>query len=167
MLIRKTREEEIGALLGLYAAARRFMAENGNPTQWGAARPSDATVAQDVRAGESYVCEQGGRIAAAFAFRLGDDPTYAEIRDGAWPDDGPYGVVHRLVSAGVARGAAAVCLDWAFAQCGSLRIDTHENNAPMRALLEKCGFSPCGRIFAADGTERLAFYKGAGPIGSK
>lgn len=157
MQIRKTRPEELDALLALYAAARRFMAANGNPTQWGTSRPSRETVERDVCAGDSYVCLHEGRIAAAFSFCLGEDPTYAEIWDGAWPNAAPYGVVHRLASAGIMRGAGAACLSWATAQCANVRIDTHAANAPMRRLLARQGFVCCGRIYAADGTERLAF----------
>ena len=167
MRIRKTRPDEIELLLQMYADARRCMAENGNPTQWGATRPSAGTVTRDVQEGGSYVCEHNGRVAAAFCFLIGEDPTYLEIWDGAWLESGPYGVVHRLVSNGSARGAAAACLDWALAQCRSLRIDTHENNAPMRALLKKCDFHYCGRIRASDGTDRLAFQKCLPPGGAK
>ena len=67
------------------------------------------------------------------------------------------GVVHRLASR--ARGAGAFCVEWCFEQCGSLKIDTHENNAPMRGLLAKLGFAYCGVIWVLDGEERIAFQK--------
>lgn len=35
MEIRKTRPQELDAVMALYARARAFMAENGNPSQWG------------------------------------------------------------------------------------------------------------------------------------
>ena len=36
-------------------------------------------------------------------------------------------------------------------------MDTHQDNAPMRHLMEKMGFSHRGTIYVEDGTARLAF----------
>ena len=38
-----------------------------------------------------------------------------------------------------------------------LRIDTHENNRPMRHLCESRGFTQCGIIYVDDGSPRIAF----------
>ena len=35
MTIRQAREAELGRILQIYADARAFMRENGNPDQWG------------------------------------------------------------------------------------------------------------------------------------
>ena len=75
-------------------------------------------------------------------------------------DDSPYGVVHRITTDRKARGTATFCLNWAVRQAGGhLRIDTHEDNRPMRKLLEKLGFSRRGTVVVEDGTERIAFEK--------
>lgn len=158
-LIRLTRGEDVPALMALYEDARRFMAQTGNPRQWGPNRwPPEDLIRRDIEAGHSHVCEIGGRIAGTFFFDAGEaiEPTYAVIEDGAWIADGPYGVVHRIA----ARGCGRLCLDWAFARCGHLRIDTHPDNRPMQRLLEKCGFKYCGIIHVAqDNDPRLAFEK--------
>ncbi|MEG2939218.1 MAG: GNAT family N-acetyltransferase, partial [Oscillospiraceae bacterium] len=41
----------------------------------------------------------------------------------------------------------------------SIRVDTHEKNLPMRAMLEKNGFVYCGRVLLsdADNAPRIAF----------
>ena len=53
-----------------------------------------------------------------------------------------------------------ICINWAFEQCGHLRIDTHGDNTVMRNLLEKLGFLPCGTIYVEeDDFPRLAFEK--------
>lgn len=159
MNIRKTTRNDLPALLALYAGARRFMREQGNPNQWGGSRPSEAILRADIGAGVSYVCEQGDALLAAFSFWVGGEPTYARIENGAWLNDAPYGVVHRLASARQMRGAGQFCLEWCFAQCGNLRIDTHTNNRPMQNLLRKLGFAYCGVIYLEDGAPRLAFQK--------
>ena len=35
MKIRKSTEQDIERMMEIYAYARKFMAENGNPNQWG------------------------------------------------------------------------------------------------------------------------------------
>ena len=162
MLIRRAVRSDLPALERLYARARVFMAENGNPTQWGETYPLELQmedVTEDIALGRSYVCEEDGRVVAAFMFTGGPDPTYAVIEEGQWPDDEPYGVVHRIATGGARKGAGEFCLNWCLERCGNLRIDTHENNQPMRGLLEKMGFRYCGVIHVEDGTPRLAYCR--------
>ena len=163
MQIRKTRPEELAAVMGMYEEARQFMRENGNPTQWGTTEPRRERIEQDIRQGNSYVCECDGRIAATFFFAVMEDPTYAKIYDGAWAEDAPYGVVHRITTDRKTKGAASFCLSWAFAQAGGhLRIDTHADNIVMQKLLAKNGFAFRGIIYVEDGTARRAYEKCAG-----
>ena len=154
--IRPAQERELDALYALYAHARAFMAKNGNPTQWGQNRPSDLRIRQDVEQGIGYVLEEEGRVLAAFALADGPEPTYAEIC-GAWKRDVPYGVIHRVACAEHGRGLAGQCIAFCKERYDSLRIDTHENNHPMRALVAKCGFAYCGVIRIENGDERYAY----------
>lgn len=159
MEIRKTRPEEIDQVMAVYAHARQFMAEHGNPNQWGTTKPVREEVVEDIAQGYSYVCLENGRIAATFFYREGIDPTYVKIYDGAWIKEAPYGVVHRIASAGIVKGAGSFCLNWAYTRCGNLRIDTHRDNIVMQNTLQKNGFVYCGIIHLADGEERLAYQK--------
>ena len=164
MTIRKSTAQDIDRMMAIYARARAFMADHGNPNQWGPTRwPPRALIEQDVREGHSYVClDDDGHIVGTFYFIQGRDiePTYRDITDGAWTDDGPYGVVHRIASDGSRKGVGAFCLNWAFEQCGHLRIDTHGDNAVMQNLLGKLGFVHCGTIYVAeDDFPRLAYEK--------
>ncbi|MCL2603637.1 MAG: NAD-dependent DNA ligase LigA [Defluviitaleaceae bacterium] len=144
--IRKTTNDDLDTVMDIYAYARKTMKESGNPDQWGDDHPPRATIEGDIRAGLSYVCESGGRVIAVFYFNIAADPTYTRI-DGNWLDDTlPYGVVHRIARAEGAKGAGKACLEWCYALCGNIRIDTHKNNAPMIKLLEKSGYGYCGVI---------------------
>ncbi len=147
----------------IYARARQFMAEHGNPNQWGPTNwPPEALLCEDIAAGNSYVCEEAGDVVATFFYVSGQDiePTYRKITDGAWRDDEPYGVVHRIAVSGTVRGAASFCINWAFAQCGHLRIDTHGDNYVMQNLLTKLGFAHRGSIYGVeDPYPRLAHEK--------
>lgn len=159
MLIRQTRPEELEELMALYASARIFMAEHGNPSQWNTSYPERSVIENDIRSGHSYVCEAKGCIAAAFFYSEGEESAYETLEEGRWLCDAPYGVVHRIASAGTVRGAAAFCLAWAFDQCGNVKIDTHRDNYVMQKLLKKCGFVYCGIIRLTDGTERMTYQK--------
>ena len=84
----------------------------------------------------------------------------ARHEDGAWRDPSPYGVVHRLAGDGSVRGTGAFCLDWAYRQCGHLRVDTHGDNRVLQNLLGKLGFVHCGTIYVEeDPYPRLAYEK--------
>ena len=159
MEIRKTALQDLDRVMALYAAARAFMRTSGNPNQWPEHYPPRELIAREIEQGFSYICLDDGAIAAVFSLVEGEDPTYQSIYDGAWLKDGPYVTVHRICVAKQGQGVGAFCLQWCLEQCGNLRIDTHRDNQPMQALLKKCGFTYCGRIFIADGSERLAFQK--------
>ena len=128
MEIRKTKPEEAAHVMRLYENARSFMAAHGNPSQWGTSYPQEDLILRDISAGNSYVCEEYGNIIAVFYYKEGDDPTYARIFSGQWLNELPYGAVHRITSDGTVKGTAGFCLDWAFRQCGNLKIDTHKDN---------------------------------------
>ena len=164
MEIRKTTEQDIGRLMEIYAYARDFMAKTGNPNQWGPTNwPPEVLLRNDIKEGSSYVCtNDNGTVIGTFYFIQGKDiePNYREITDGAWLDDSAYGVVHRLASDGSERGIGQFCINWAFAQCGHMRIDTHTDNKVMQKLLTKLGFQRCGIIYVIeDNYPRYAYEK--------
>ncbi len=164
MRIRKSETVDISRIMEIYARARKFMAENGNPNQWGPTNwPPEALIREDISNGNSYVClNDEDRIIGTFFYTQGDDiePTYREIEDGAWIEPGPYGVVHRVASDGTEKGTGAFCINWAYGQCGHLRMDTHGDNRVMQNLLKKLGFIHCGTIYVVeDNDPRLAYEK--------
>jgi len=165
MEIRPSRKSDIPRMLEIYARARDFMAETGNPLQWGPSRwPPKELLEADIENDTSYVCCHEGRIVGTFFFAAGEniEPTYRVIYDGAWRDESPYGVIHRLASDGSVKGTGACCLEWAYEQCGHLRVDTHGDNIVMQNLVKKLGFAHCGTIYIVkDPYPRLAYEKSA------
>ncbi|MDO5423422.1 MAG: GNAT family protein [Eubacteriales bacterium] len=159
MSFRNAAPEDLDTILAIYARARQVMRENGNPNQWVNGYPQRELVEQDIQEKHLYVCEEDGQIQAVFGVFPGEDPTYREIYDGQWLNDAPYTAVHRVASAGLKKGAAGKCFDWVFAQCGNIRIDTHEDNHIMQHVLEKNGFQRCGRIFLENGAPRIAYHR--------
>lgn len=159
MEIRKSEMTELEKILELYVQARQFMKENGNPDQWGDFYPPREQIEEDIRSGNSYVCQEDGKILGVFFYEQGADPDYAEIYEGSWIGNGPYGVMHRVACPGSRRGVATFCVNWCVAQCGDLRIDTHQDNIPMQRMLEKNGFVRCGIIHPRIGGDRIGFEK--------
>ena len=163
MEIRRSTEEDFERIMEIYAYARRFMAEHGNPKQWGATGwPPGDLIHADIAAGNSYVCVCEGRVAGTFFFCRGKDiePAYRVIEDGAWMDETPYGVIHRIASDGTVHGMGSFCIAWALEKCGHLRMDTHGDNRVMQNLLKKNGFAYCGIIHVEEDSDpRLAYEK--------
>lgn len=152
--IRKTTESDLEKIMKIYSYARDFMAKTGNPNQWGPTNwPPEDLLRNDIKNENSYVCiNDEGEIVGTFFFVQGQDiePTYREITDGAWVGDSDYGVVHRIASDGSEKGIGQFCINWAFEQCGHLRMDTHTDNVIMQNLLKKTGFIKCGIIYVVE-----------------
>lgn len=155
-MIRKALAGDLPVIFGIYESARKFMRENGNPTQWGNDRPAKALICADVDAGNLYVCDDGG-IYAVFAFIIGDDPTYRVIENGAWHYELPYGVIHRVASSGRRSGVMREIADYCSRHAAYLRIDTHADNRFMLGALTRYGFRECGTIYVDNRTPRVAF----------
>ena len=85
MNIRPAQPGDLPALLEIFAHARAFMAQTGNPTQWPATYPGAELMQQQIARGVCYVLEGNARPEATFCYIPGPEPTYAEIYDGGWP----------------------------------------------------------------------------------
>ena len=158
--IRKASAADVPRALEIYAYAREFMRTHGNPTQWADWYPSEEILLGDVACQALYCIfdeNDPDCVCGMFALRDGDDPTYAQIFEGAWMDDSPYGTVHRIASDGTHQGVFATAMQYAQDTRNHLRIDTHRDNSPMLHNIEKWGFTYCGIIYIEDGTPRKAF----------
>ena len=154
--VRSAVEADLGEIAHIYDEARAFMRTYGNMTQWPTPQyPSLESAKADLEEGILYVVEAGEDLLGTFVLVEGPDPTYGFIEQGAWRSDTPYAAVHRVASRGGGVMQAAVA--FSKERYPHLRMDTHADNAPMRHLLEKYGFSHRGTIYVQDGTPRMAF----------
>lgn len=156
-MIRRAAIQDLPKIMPLFEKAREFMCCSGNPHQWIDGYPSEEIIRNDIDNGNFYVEERNGRINGAFAFIIGTEPTYGKIL-GEWPDDKPYGTIHRLASDGSFKGLTDRCVNYCLEKIPTLRADTHKDNHPMQKALERNGFKYCGIIHVANGTPRLAFH---------
>lgn len=158
--IRKGVPEDLPAIMACYELARQYMRSSGNPSQWVNGYPARELILDDMTNGFCYVgTDENDEIAMTFAFIIGDDPTYARIEDGEWPDNRKYGTIHRLASTGKYRGILENCINFCFSKIDTLRLDTHADNAIMLSGVARLGFTRCGIIHCVDGTPRIAFQK--------
>ena len=156
--IRNAKMQDLPRILEIYAYARQFMAENGNPNQWGKTNPPRQTLEADIAEEKLFVVEDGQRICGVFFFAVGEDPTYQRIYNGEWASDAPYGTIHRIASNG-SGGIFAACISYCLTVCPHLRIDTHHDNLVMQHVIEKNGFRRSGIIYIADDTPRIAYER--------
>lgn len=157
-MIQKATLSQLPQIIAIYEKARAFMAQNGNPDQWGTVYPPEAMIRQDILKGKCYVNIKEENIAAVFYFAVEADPTYCHI-EGAWLNDAPYGVIHRIAVGESGKGVAAECFRFAAQRCDNIRIDTHEKNIPMQRCLVKNGFVRCGTIYWENGDPGIAYQK--------
>ena len=158
-MIKKATIEDLDIILLLIDEGRKKMIAEGNVNQWSGGRPSREMFIKDIAQGVSHLVVLNGRPVATFALIEGPDPTYARIYDGEWQNANLYFVIHRVASMAGVHDIMRAVLDYAFTLTDTIRIDTHEDNRTMRALLEKYGFVYCGVIFLENGDPRLAFQK--------
>ena len=168
MEIRRTRKEDIDAIMPIFDEARKTIAALGID-QWQNGYPSASVIEQDVEKSQSYCVLVDGEIVGTFALISDGEPTYDDIFDGNWlTGDGKdhYFAIHRVAISVKSRGRGisteiiGFCANKA-REGGkkSLRIDTHRGNVVMRKMLEKNGFVYCGIIYLSDGDERVAYEK--------
>lgn len=164
--IRRATPNDLPRMLEIFDDGRRALAGRG-VDQWQDGYPQRTLLETDIANGDSWLlCEDGIAVATA-AFCFGEDPSYAELHDGAWHTDSPYAALHRIAVADGQAGKGAAGALYAHleqiardAGVSAVRVDTHRDNFVMQSFLQKQGFAKCGVIYLPDtGAERIAFDK--------
>lgn len=132
------------------------MRADGNLHQWSDKYPDEETLLNDIARGELYIAHDGNEIYGVFMLSFSGEDTYKVIQ-GAWFNDEPYAVIHRIASFGKGKNLLEEAIDFAFEKTNNIRIDTHEDNNIMRTLLKKLGFIYTGIIHLKNGDERRAY----------
>jgi ribosomal protein S18 acetylase RimI-like enzyme len=136
--------------------------------QWQNGYPNAEQIEKDIKNNESYVVlNADNQMVATAMFTTNKESTYNEI-EGDWEIsvNKTYGVVHRMAikKKFLQRGLATAILEEFHKQLKhrniqSLKIDTHEDNLGMQALLKKLDYKYCGIIHTDYGAKRLAYEK--------
>lgn len=154
--VRKAQTEDLPRIEAIYAYARQFMAQTGNPNQWGKTTPQASQLEDDIQKGLLFVMVHENQIHGVFYFYIGTDPTYGLIEDGKWRSDSPYGTIHRIAGDG-SGGILATAVHFAKAHINHVRIDTHHDNKIMQKAVVKYGFQRSGIIYLENGSPRIAY----------
>lgn len=166
MTFRKSRTEDIPAMMGIIRQAQEYMKSQGID-QWQNGYPNEAVFLEDIEKGYSYVCEEAGKVIGTIAVIFDGEPTYDRIYEGAWlTTDEPYAAIHRIAvdNALKGRGVAGQMIREVEQMCRdkgvrSIKNDTHRDNLSMQNMQKKNGFIYCGVIYLSDGAERIACEK--------
>ena len=168
MKIKLSTLENIPEIMTIIKDAKELLASL-KIDQWQNGYPNAAQVEQDILKGESYVVlSEENQVIATSMFTTNKEPTYQIIEEGSWKVDESknYGVIHRMAIKKEYRkqGLATLLFDEFHQQLKSkniesLKIDTHEENLGMQALIKKIGYQYCGIIYTNYGAKRLAFEK--------
>ena len=159
--VRRAQPADEKQINDIFSAARAFMSSLGNP-QWQDGHPDEEFVRSATGRGELFVVCSGCKIAAVFS-AVERDIYY----DGAdiWSGDGNYLAVHTVAVNSEFRGCGCArfilsCAEQRARSVGavSMRLDTHELNAPMRNLLTSSGFVCRGQI-SVRSQPRIAYEK--------
>lgn len=154
-MIRRANKNDLISIMLIYEEAKKKMRADGNINQWSDKYPDEETLLDDINRGELYIAYDD-EIYGVFMLSFSGEETYKEIQ-GAWLNEGPYAVIHRIASLGKGRNLLKDAIDFAFASTENIRIDTHEDNNIMRSLLNKLGFTYTGIIHLKSGDERRAY----------
>lgn len=158
MKIRLATSEDIPSMREIFDYGREVQLKTGNLQQWAPGYPEESLMLADIDKKAAHVCvnDEGKTIAVLSVFTE-PDPTYAKI-EGAWINDEPYATIHRIATNGEEKGIGQYCIQWVQDQFDNVRIDTHNDNEPMKYVLNKLGFEYCGIIYLEDGDARNAYH---------
>lgn len=166
MKVRPAKKEDLANIMTCVRRLRKEYFETNNIPQWQGDYPARENFAADIEAKRLFVMYMGECLIGFASVGFEADPCYAEVEGGAWKDDGAYAVVHRFGINpdwhGMGMGKALMGLADKLCESkkvSAIRADTHEQNAGMIHLLEKCGFEKRGVIHLENGDPRLAFEK--------
>lgn len=147
MNIRKATDIDFKRVMEIYDTARAFMADTGNPHQWGDdGYPASELIKTDIKQQQLYVVCEGDSIEGVFMFGKGPEESYLEI-NGRWLNDEPYYVIHRIASSGRQKGILKAATEFALSHSGNIKMDTYIDNTVMQKALSKLGFKHCGTVY--------------------
>lgn len=160
MEYRNARSADVPSIMEVIGQAQAYMSCLGID-QWKNGYPNAAIFEQDIAKDSCYLFYEKlapEKIAGLITVQFEGEPAYDKIQ-GQWLSRQSYGVIHRTALAASWRGTGLANELIQLAQqltegrgLHSLRVDTHEDNLPMRRLLERNGFTACG----------IVYYEGSG-----
>lgn len=154
-------ENDIPLCMNFIEQARAHQLEQGF-LQWTENSPNVQDVIEDIERANGYLALENGVPFGYVCISFLGEAAYDAL-DGEWLSNQPYAMIHRLAFAqnGRGKGLAKEVFAFAGSLCNarnvhSLRIDTHADNAKMRHIIEREGFTYCGTVMYVNGS-RMAY----------
>lgn len=165
MEIIKADYQNIDNIMQIINDAKLYFKEN-NIDQWQNGYPNNHTIENDINNGHGYIVKIDDDIIAYFALSYDNEATYNIIYDGSWHNDHHHAIIHRICinkkfkSKGLSKAIMSMIEDIIKTNgYDTIRIDTHQDNIVMQALLNKLTYKYCGIIYLEDNSPRLAYDK--------
>lgn len=143
--------------------AKEFQKQQGF-TQWTDDYPNELTIIDDIENKKGFVLKVDKKIAGYMCIDFTGEPAYEKI-DGAWSEDLPYAVIHRMAFSDkfVGKGLSSITFKLIEEFCLSnginyIRVDTDFENKRMQHVLEKNNFVKCG-VVVFQGSGKVAYDK--------
>lgn len=165
MIFRKTVIDDLKTVMKIIEDGKNQL-KKLEINQWQNGYPDEKDILKDIENNESYVVEISGRIAGTAVISFKKEKNYEKIEKGKWLTNEKYCVIHRIavdkdmknknIATEIFKYAEKICVE---KNINSIKIDTHEENEPMKSFLIKNGFICCGIIYLETGEKRLAFEK--------
>ncbi|MDO4903126.1 MAG: GNAT family N-acetyltransferase [Limosilactobacillus sp.] len=164
--LRRTYMHDLPAIKQIIAEAKQALKDAGSP-QWQDGHPNNIMIVNDIVHHLSWALVVDNKIVGVATLQADPEESYKDITDGEWHnDDDRYMTIHRVAISNEYRGKHLS--DFLFTNLLSIgqergyhnfRIDTHEKNTAMRAVLKKFGFEYRGIVNVKDwiDTKRMAF----------
>lgn len=155
-MVKKAVFEDLEQIMVILNDAKAYLKEKGIP-QWQNGYPNRDVFLDDLKKGDLYVLKEDDVVLGMCVIKDFEE-TY-EVIDGAWLNDEPYYVIHRIAIKEDLKGknCAKQLFDYAKSLGKDVRIDTHAMNESMKRCILKNDFIYCGIITLKDGTLRNAY----------
>lgn len=163
MKLNHAKPNNLPQIMGLINDAKAYLKSRG-VDQWQKGYPDQECIKNDIQRGTGYLCIDNDKVVGYVCIDFNGEPAYENLC-GKWLSTQPYVVVHRLALGRSSRGKGLssqvlFLVEKLAKQKGihSFKVDTDNDNAIMKHLLNKNGFQYCGTI-CFDNSEKIAYEK--------
>ncbi|MCW3779225.1 GNAT family N-acetyltransferase [Levilactobacillus namurensis] len=147
-------------IMAIIDSAKALLKADGSP-QWQDGYPDTDTLKRDIAAQQCWLLMVDGKIAGTATMVVADDPNYHQIYNGAWQNTtDPYATIHRIA---IGAGFGGQHLSHYFFSnlisaayrdgIRNFRIDTHDLNKRMQAIVTSFGYAFRGKIYVDEPAE--------------
>lgn len=154
--IKRAQPADLPTVMEIINHAKARLKAEGSP-QWQDGYPNDDTLRHDIAGLACYLLMVDDQVAGTASMIVGDDLHYQELAGGHWANEtDPYATIHRIA---IAPGHAGQNLSYyffsnlisqAYAEgVRNFRIDTHDLNKRVQAIVARVGYTYRGTINVA------------------